>query len=291
MSRTKSSKKKSSKFDPDRADRNKRIAIASAIILLGGSVFAGAAMGIGELDRRASKYMVSGDPQVSMDWPTNANRDIWMPIHERERIELLLARAVQGGIALSQAPLKEAGLAILKSGWIDGQPRVRWNPNGQIEIDASWRVPVAVVRVGSREILIDRARHALPLDYDIAKSNQIFFVNVSARQPQIGEQWLGTDLQEGLKLLDRLQQENLLEQVAGFDLGTGAESGTIRIITKRNAKIIWGAAPGHERPGEQPTGVKIDRLKALFDRSGLIDGGSEFVDIRGANILLQRREG
>lgn len=291
MARKKTSKKKSSKRDPEHAERNKRIAIGSAIILAGGSVFVGAAMGIGELDRQAAEFIVVGNPQIVLDWPINANGEIWMPINDRKQITTQLAHAVQGGKALSQAPLKEAGLALINTGWIEGTPAVRWTSTGEINIDANWRIPVAAVRVGNRELIIDRDRYALPLDYSIGESNQLFFINVSARQPQIGEQWLGTDLKDGLDLLSRLEQENLLEQVAGFDLGTGAESGTIRIITKRHAKIIWGAAPGQERPGEQPTGVKIDRLKALFDRSGLIDGGSEFVDIRGANILLQRREG
>ncbi len=285
------STKKKSKKTPEAAERNRRIALVSAVVIGGGAVFAGAAMGVGELDRKASAFIVPTNPSVTINWPTDGQGQVWMPHTDRELIEKKLIRAVQGGKALSRSALEEAGLAMMQTGWLDAVPTVRWTSDGVIAIEAQWRAPVAAVRLGTREIVIDRDRHVLPLDYAIGESNQYFFLGIDARLPEVGEQWQGTDLEDGLALLFLLETEGLLEQVAGFDLGDGAESGTLRILTKRDAKIIWGAGPGRERPGEQPTGIKIDRLKALFNRSGLIDGGSEFVDIRGANILLQRREG
>ncbi len=283
--------KKSSKHDPERADRNKRIAIGGAIIIGAGAVFVGAAMGIGELDRKAEAFITPTNPPVVIDWPTNADGSIWMPINDRETLSRDLARAVQGGKALSRAPLEEAGLALMRSGWIEGTPAVAWTSDGKIEVRARWRVPVAAVRVGTREIIIDRQRHALPLDYSIGQSNQLYFVHVDAPQPGIGEQWLGTDLQDGLELLFALEEENLLEQVDGFDLGQDEESGTIRIITTRNSKIIWGAGPGRERPGEVPTSVKVGRLKVFYEKTGLIDGGYQYIDISGPTITKMRAEG
>ncbi len=290
MARKKAAKK-SSKRDPERADRYKRIAIGSAIVIGAGAVFVGAAMGVGELDRRAGEFIVPTNPSVMIDWPTDADGSIWMPINDRETLSRDLARAVQGGKALSRAPLEEAGLALMRSGWIQGTPRVRWTSDGEIEIEAQWRIPVAAVRVGTREIVIDRMRHALPLDYGIGQSNQLYFVHADARQPAIGEQWLGTDLQDGLELLFALERANLLEQVAGFDLGEAEESGTIRIITTRNSKIIWGAGPGRERPGEVPTSVKTGRLRVFYEKTGLIDGGFQYIDISGPTMTKMRAEG
>ncbi len=290
MARKKTTKKSSNR-DPERADRNKRIMIGGAIIIGAGAVFVGAAMGIGELDRRAAEFIMSTNPPVVIDWPTDVQGTTWMPMIERERIQTQLARAVQGGKALSRAPLEEAGLALMRSGWIEGTPRVRWTSEGKIEVQAHWRVPVAAVRVGTREIVIDRQRHALPLDYNIGQSNQLYFVHVDARQPAIGEQWRGTDIEDGLELLFVLEEENLLEQVAGFDLGQGEKSGTIRIITTRNSKIIWGAGPGRERPGEVPTSVKTGRLKIFYEKTGLIDGGFQYIDISGPTMTKMRAEG
>jgi hypothetical protein len=291
MTRKKTSKKKSTKRDPERIERNKKIALGTAISIGAAGVFVGGAFGVGELDRRAAEFVVPGHAQVIINWPTNSQGKGWMPINERERIALLLSRSVQGGKALSRAPLEEAGLALMRTGWIQGTPTVTWTSEGQISLESTWRVPVAVVREGSREYLIDQDPKVLPLDYAIGESNQFFFVNADAHLPEVGEQWLGTDLQDGLELLQILTQEGLLEQIAGFDLGKDAESGTIRILTRNDGRIIWGAGPGRERPGEVPTSVKIERLNAVFNRTGLIDGGSEFIDIRGSDILFQRREG
>jgi len=292
MARTKATKKNASKRDPQSAERNRRIMLASAIIIGAGAVFVGAAMGVAQLDQQASEFILpAANPSVVVDWPVDSTGTTWMPINERERIEQLLSRAVKGGTALSRAPLEEAGRALIATGWIDQMPTVRWTSHGQISIDARWRTPAAAVRVGDREIIIDWNQRVLPLDYALGVSNQIYFINADGPLPATGERWVGTDLEEGLALFHRLMQAHLLEQVAGFDLGKGAQSGTLRIITNRGASIIWGAGPGHQRPGEEPAGVKIDRLNALLERTGLIDGGAQLVDLRGANILLQRKEG
>lgn len=291
MTRKKTTKKKSSRRDPERDQRNKRIAIASAVTLAAAAIFVGGAMGVGELDRQAASLIVPANAQATINWPINASGKNWMPINERERISLLLTRAIKGGQALSLAPLEEAGLAIMRTGWIRGTPTVRWTSDGIISIDAQWRVPVAAVRSGSREYIIDQDRTVLPLDYASGQSNQFYFINADAKLPEVGEQWVGTDLQDGIELLHRLTQEDLLEQVAGFDLGDGADSGIIQILTNNGGKIIWGAGPDRVRPGEVPTSIKIGRLKSIYNKSGLIDGGSEFIDIRGTDILFQRQEG
>ena len=291
MARKKTTKKKSTKRDPERTHRNQRIALTTAVLLGGAAVFVGAAMGIGEINNKASQIIAPEGLQVQINWPTNADGNIWLPLGERENIEKQILNAVQGGQPLSQEPLKEAGIALNKSGWIKQFPTVRWTSDGIVSIEADWRIPAGSVRVGTREIIIDWDRYVLPLDYAIGESNQHFFINADARLPEIGQQWVGTDLKDGLELFATLSEENLLEQIAGFDLGKDEESGIIRIITNRQAEIIWGAGPGRERPGEVPTGVKIDRLRAIYNKSGLIDGGTKFIDIRGSEIRKKRADG
>lgn len=287
----KNSKRKSTKRDPERTERNKRVAIVSSVIILGGVVFVGAGMGIGELDRAAARSIVEGNPEVVIRWDTLSDGSVWMPREEQGRLNLTVARAVQGGRALSSEPLKEAVLAMQGSGWVKGTPQAHWTSDGQIVIEASWRIPAAAVRVGNREVIIDWDRHVLPLDYAINESNQLFFINTDAPLPRVGEQWEGTDLQDGIALLRELRANNLLEQVAGFDLGRGAKSGTISILTTRGAEIVWGAGPGRERPAEKPTAVKIERLRVLYERAGLIDGGVSHIDIRGTDIMIDRNPG
>jgi len=287
----KSTKRKSNARNSEHSDRNRRIAIGTSLIVLAGAVFVAGAMGISELDRAAASTIVSGTPEVVIKWDTLSDGSVWMPREEQQRLNLAITRSVQGGRALSSEPLKEAVLTLQASGWVRGVPEARWTSDGQIVIEAAWRVPAGVVRVGNREIVIDWDRHVLPLDYAINESNLIYFANTDAPMPQTGEQWPGIDLQDGITLLRDLRANGLLEQVVGFDLGSGADSGVISILTKRGTPVIWGAGPGRERPGEKPTPVKLNRLKALYERTGLIDGGMPNLDIRGADMMVDPNPG
>jgi len=287
----KTTKKKTSKRNPEQAERNKRIAITSGVIICAGGVFVGATMGIGRLNDKASEFILTTSPRLEISWPTNEDSTSWMPIIEQDRITKLLERSVAGGHALTQAPLKEAGLALLGTGWVNGVPVERWTSDGTISVEPDWRRPIAAVRVANREYIIDKDRHLLPLDYPIGASNQFFFINPGAPLPDEGENWVGTDLEDGVKLLMTLSSEHLLEQIAGIDFGEGKQAGTMHLITTRNARIVWGAGPGRERPGEVPMNTKIDRLRVLFERTGLIDAGASLIDIRTKDILFQRKEG
>jgi len=287
----KTTKRKKTARDPQRAERNKRIAIGASLLVLSGAVFVAGAMGVRELDRAATQAIVRGTPEIVIGWDTLPDGSVWMPLAEQEQLHLAIARAVQGGKALSIEPLKEAVLTLQQTGWVEGVPEARWTHDGRIVIDAAWRKPAAAVRVGNREVIIDWDRYVLPLDYAIGQSNQWYFTNTDAPLPKTGQQWKGTDLQDGIALLRELRRHQLLEQIDGFDLGRGEDSGVISIITKRGTRIVWGAGPGRERPGEKPTSVKLDRLRTLYERAGLIDGGVPYIDIRGADIMVDRNPG
>lgn len=279
-------KKKKTKRNPERDDRNKRIAITSVVLIGAAGVFISGSLGIGKLDREAAKFVAPDELPVVIHWPMNQSGESWMPIQEREQTQLLLSRAVKGGNALSLAPLEEAGLALVNTGWINGLPSLSWNAEGQIEVNADWRVPAAAVRVGNREFIIDWDRNVLPLDYAIGESLQFYFINADAKLPAIGKQWVGMDLEDGIELLHLLAKHDLLEQIEGCDLGSAETSGIFEIITNSKSRIIWGAGPGKERPGEKAASVKIDRLKAFEQETSRIDGRFRFVNISGDDIMV-----
>lgn len=284
-------KKKKSKRNPEIADRNRRIAIGSAVVIGAASVFVGSAMGVDLLDQRAAEMTVEGDPIVTIVYPGSESGESWMPVYEQDRLNERARAAVRGTAALTSTPLEEVGRLLAASGWAEGSPQVRWSADGTVRATLDWRVPTAAVRYGDREYLIDRDANLLPLQYPIGQSNQFYFTNTTESRPtHTGEQWSGKDLRDGLALLELLRDEDLLEQVEGIDLGQGRESGTLSIRTNRGAKIVWGGGPGDVRPGEQPTSIKTERLKALFVKTGRIDANVELVDIRGSDITLIRWE-
>ncbi len=288
-------KKKQSKSkparDPERALRNKRYAIAALVVVAGASAFVGAHTGLGALNERAIGHLTPGNPEIAIAWPRWANGDVWLPQFERDRLAVIVRDAAMGGRALSREPLAEIGTALYHTGWFDEPPVVRWTAEGTIEIEGQWRAFAAAVRMGPREHLIDYNGRLLPLDYPSGHSNMIYLLNPSQPKPSVGEAWGGEDLRSALDLIQMLQKEGLLEQVAGVDLGEGRSSGRLAIISDSGSRVVWGGGPDHLRPGEQPTSVKLKRLHGLMERTGRIDGGVEFVDLRGQQILIERTGG
>ncbi|MDF1870629.1 MAG: hypothetical protein P1U30_09585, partial [Phycisphaerales bacterium] len=83
----KKNKTKKKKSNPENTERNKKIALMSAIVLGTAGVFVSAGMGIKTLDQRAATLVTNQDPQVQSNWGQSGNGHIWMPIAERDRIE------------------------------------------------------------------------------------------------------------------------------------------------------------------------------------------------------------
>ncbi len=294
MARRAKTKKKPRKADPARSERNRRIAVGAAICAAGIATFVGSAIGLEAINQRAVGVLAPGEPgdraapTVNVDWPTDAGGQIWMPLTERERLSTIIANAARGGRALSPEPLALIGQSMGDTGWFDGVPTARWTHDGRIELTGQWRAPAAAVRIGPREHLIDFDATLLPLDYPSGQSNQIFLLNPSRQRAVPGLVWEGEGIRAALDLILLFQRESLLGQVAGIDLGEGPRAGVLAVISDRGARVVWGGGPDHLRPGEQPTSVKLNRLRTLLDRTGRIDGGVSKIDLRGQQILLER---
>tara|TARA_R110000782_G_scaffold73091_7_gene146155 strand:+ start:7736 stop:8611 length:876 start_codon:yes stop_codon:yes gene_type:complete len=289
MAKKTRSKAKKSHRDPDRAARNRRTAIAVLLVVGGVASFVGASAGLDAINNRAITELTPGDPVVAIAWPRDERGQVWLPMLERERLSSLMLQAASGGRALSGEPLAEIGRALTDTGWFEGTPTVRWTAEGHIHAEGRFRAPAAAVRIGPREHLIDYQGRVLPLDYPAGASNQIFLLNPSQPIADVGSPWPGEDVRASLDLIVLLQRESLLEQVAGIDLGQGRQSGSLSIITDRGARVIWGGGPQHLRPAEQPTSVKLTRLRALLDRTGRIDASVDLVDLRPQQPLIERR--
>ncbi|MCC5822407.1 MAG: hypothetical protein LAT64_06700 [Phycisphaerales bacterium] len=295
MARKKSSRSKKPRKapkDPERAARNRRFAIAAVLGLGAVASFVGASAGLDAVERRATAHLTPGDPDIIVHWPRDPATDrVWLPLTERDRLGSVVVRAASGGRALSREPLEEIGRVLFESGWFDRPPTVRWTHDAQIVVEGRWRVPVAAVRLGAKEYLIDYDARVLPLDFPSGQSNMIFLLNPSQPLVATGQTWAGEDIKAALDLILLLQKENLLEQVAGIDLGQGRQSGVLSILSDRGARVIWGGGPNHLRPAEQPTSVKLARLRALLDRTGRIDASVDLVDLRPQQPLIERSPG
>lgn len=283
-------KKKKKKANLENAERNKKIAMVSAIVLGLAGVFVSAGMGIKALDQHAADLITSDDPQIQINWGQGTTGHTWMPIQERDRIERLIATSITNTKPLSWQPLMSASKALASTGWVNDEPTARWTEDGTIIIDADWRVPAAAVRKGDRDYIIDYDANVLPLDYAHDRSNQFVIHNPALPIPGVGNQWDEPEIRDALNLLLELQKNNLHKQVVGIDLGINRDHGILNIITDRDTRIIFGGGPNRSRPAEMPSSVKIERLSSIFTNTARIDAGVMLVDVRGQDITMQRHE-
>lgn len=282
--------KKKKKKNPESAERNKKIALITAVVLGSAGVFVSAGMGIKAVDTRASDLINPDHPAVQINWGQDRSGHLWMPLSERTRIESKVNAALTGGKALSWHPLHNASKALAATGWVNGQPVARWNEDGAVIIDAEWRVPAAAVRMGGRDYIIDFDANVLPLDYAHDQSNQFVIYNPALPNPGTGNRWNEPEIRDALALLQELQAKNLHLQITGIDLGVNRDHGILQLLTNGDARIIWGGGPGRDRPAEMPSTVKMERLVSLYNKTGRIDAAVQIVDIRGQHILMQRHE-
>ena len=285
--------KKKKKKNLESTERNKKIALITAIILCSAAIFVSAGMGIKALDTRAADLIATNDPastgpNIEINWGRGDSDYIWMPIAERMRIHAKVQAALSGTKPLSWHPLYQASKALADTGWVNGQPTAHWTDNGSIIIDADWRIPAAVVRKADRDYLIDYDANVLPLDYAHDQSNQFIIYNPALPYPGVGNTWNEPEIRDALALLNELKANNLLAQIVGVDLGTKRDHGILKLITNGNARIIFGGGPGRSRPAEMPSQIKIDRLVSLYSKTGRIDAGAYLVDIRGQDITMKR---
>lgn len=290
MAKSKKKNKNKKKSNPETTERNKKIALMSAIVLGTAGVFVSAGMGIKTLDQRAATLVTDQDPQVQINWGQSGNGHVWMPIAERDRIEAKVQASLVNSKALSWHPLYQASKALQATGWVNGEPTARWTEEGSIIIDADWRVPAAAVRKNGRDFIIDFDANVLPLDYAADQSNQLIIHNPALPFPGTGNQWNEPEILDALKLFSELQAKGLLSQIVGIDLGTQEEHGILQLLTDNNARIMFGGGPGRSRPAEMPSTVKIDRLASLLNKTGRIDAGGMILDVRGPEISMQRHE-
>jgi len=274
----------------------RRATLIGAGVLAGAAVIAGGWVGLDRLDARAAEILTKAQDEVTIDWPAmEPGGATWMPASEQRRLHDLAVGAASGGSGLDVAPLREVGRALAQTGWFVGPPDVRREGDGTLAIGGTWRVPAAVVRVGKRERLIAWDGVPLPLEYEIGKSGVRYLINPTVATPPAPRTaiehvpWPGQDVAGGLALLDLLDDHpGVIAQVHGIDLTRG---GGLEIITDEGTRVVWGAAPGVFRPGEQGTESKLRRLIVLLEKTGRIDAGSKRAEIQGPNVLVQPRGG
>lgn len=289
----------------------RRVGVGMGAALMVGAAGWGVLFGLGELEARAGALLAPEGPiVVAFDWPpaagegdadgATAGEASWLPASERRRLEMIVERAFGGEPgALTGVPLARAGRDLMATGWFEGPPSVRREPDGRIGVEGAWRVPAGVVQMRDAAYLVSRDARLLPLVYapGTRAGRLPTLVGVRVQPPTRsdgalahGEPWAPDLVDAGLALADLLRAETFAEQVRAIDLSriNDAGEGRIELITQRGGRVVWGGRPGVFRPGEQPDATRLERLRLIDQRYNSIDAGRDRLEIFGERVVIDQ---
>ncbi len=191
----------------------------------------------------------------------------------------------------SQGDLAAIHDALNRSGWFEDIQRVRRAADGDIEIEATFLSPVAIVEDAYGEVVVDGVGRPLPEGTRMAEEPHIIRITNprSNRPSRAARTWQGDDLAAALRLHELLEGRDWASQIETIDLSDYDRTGSLVLITDLPTRIRWGAAPGEETPLEALATRKIFRLESAFRNHGRVDQHhTGEIDLTMASHVVQR---
>lgn len=274
------------------------VKIAGGILGFGGMVGAIVALVLGYQPLHAhAGNLRQARTQVVIEWPAidgnsggHANLPgqpprTWVNAEIREALTTLVERNIHDN-PLDADGIEAARSSLARTGWIKDDLQVYRSPGGLVRVSGTWRVPVAAVRHDGLDRLVSAAGELLPLSYDPNTSKLKVIVGAAHAPPEYGQAWLGGDVQEGLKLLLALQNQEFARQIAAIDVSGFTNNKDLVIVTDKGNRVRWGGQLGAFNPGQVSDQVKAQRLAKLFRDFGRIDADRPLVDLRAESGML-----
>ncbi|MDX1682973.1 MAG: hypothetical protein R3336_07635, partial [Phycisphaeraceae bacterium] len=209
-----------------------------------------------------------------------------------------LTRELKATVAAGQGPtapavLDDAVVRLNDHSWVRTVGGVRWGADGEIEVAAEYRRPIAIVEGSDGYHLVDREGVRLSGVYAAEQVRQLempLIVGVKARPAEAGRVWPGKDLAGGLALVQLLSGEPYLNQVAAVDVSRRDGRGRVQLAlaTYAGGLVRWGLPPGNEYSVEPPAAQKKKWLRGVYEKRGAIDAGGRVVDLFGPAIIHPR---
>jgi hypothetical protein len=110
-----------------------------------------------------------------------------------------------------------------------------------------------------------------------------------------GQKWAGEDLAAGLDLAKYLFGRPCTEEiyrvnVANFKGRRNPRDAQITLLTRYNSEIRWGEPIRMNFHAEVSPEEKMNRLAAICDRFGRVDGRHSWIDIRLDKVMCPKEE-
>jgi len=253
-------------------------------------VLAGAGFGFAFLDKYVKKAVPVSERTAALelvDVPAWANE----PLKEK-----FLAAAMANGedLKLDEDAARSVQQNIeAEVAWLD-DVRVQ-TTHDRLLIEAKWRKPVAMVKLGLKKFYVDEKLVVLDFvpmpDLPLVK---IKGLSVVTRPPLPGEIWKRDGLAAAVAILARLDRMDelvtpdkpLLYEIDSIDVSNFSGRKNTRfphivMYTTDNTEIIWGAELGTwQRYLEATDEQKLAKLYGYYKEYGSLLGGAKYINLR-----------
>ncbi len=175
--------------------------------------------------------------------------------------------------------------------WVARVTRVSKHHPAGVTVELIYRQPVAMVEVTGGLLPVDGDGVLLPSEdfasADAARFPRICEIKTVPIGPQ-GTRWGDARVGAGAKLAALLGDEwktFKLARIVPTTPPAGVRSGddiSYEIYSQAGTRIIWGHAPGSERPGDPLAADKLERLRRYVATNGSLEGssGPQVLDLR-----------
>lgn len=239
---------------------------------------------------------VTERPAVRFDWPrrTGSAFETWLPPSVQQDL-VLTALGELTDDPFDRESLDRVRARLIDTGWFAQVSRVARVPGNTVEIDADWRVPVAVVRWRDREFLVAQGGEILrlPPSTPVADGSMPVIANPHAAPPGdaktgtlFGKPWTGGDIQAAIALHGLLRSDPSLARLRTIDLADFMRTGQLTIVSDLGCRFVWGSPIGEFSPGEVPVERRLARLRDLVAQRA--DALFTRVDVFPPDVLVDK---
>lgn len=270
------------------------------VILLGGGL---------ALATISAKAYVAND----VDAPTGPlnivfkHKPVWMTDFLAQQIAATIPR--QSSSDFDRGLLVSVVNALHQNPWVAAVKQVRrvygQAPGDTLEINATFRAPIALVKWGDYFWLVDGQGIKLPEQFVAAhvpkvvigrdgKLNIRIIEGVEDPPPDPGLRWRGHDLAAGLAMVKLLYGRPWAEQIISVNVANYAgrvdpRQAQIVLRTKFGTEVRWG------RPinatdffAEVPVSQKLKEMAEVMTQYGRVDAGQPWIDLRFDRITYPK---
>jgi hypothetical protein len=170
--------------------------------------------------------------------------------------------------------------------WIASVDRIEKRVPAGVQIDVSYRKPVAVIETPSGETLLllpvdDRGVHLPADDVPLIRRQYLPRITGIVGQPPVGQRWedgrvagaveiaaLLGDVWEALHLQEITPSTRPEVKVVGTE---EVQYFVYELVARGGTRILWGPAPRARAPGDEAFAVKLQRLNECVKQYGPLD--------------------